>query len=231
MQSIMSTSKAVYLAVPLLSQEEEHVDPSTTMADARRHGCEESSPALSCQVSLLISFFAGTCMGIFDFYAMSRVILPLLLPLLSNDWVDSTLCAIIWVITTTAVAFLPWFGFISFCQCCRWRPSLASSTQTMANSAGHEETEDWEDDDDLDSDQDAWDQLEFYFGVGVIVGFSLAWLIVFSLAGVRVNYLVFEYVLALSWACLTAMMTRRHLSNQSPVTSMTKRTVLPIVIV
>lgn len=143
-----------------------------------------------------------------------------MLPHLANTWADSAFSAFIWSVLTTAVAYSLWFGFVFVYQA----SNSASYTQTKKTS---EHEEDKDDGADNDEDEKAWDQLEFYYALGVFMGFSAACLIALARSGVPSLFLVALFGSALAWAHFMALMARHEWSSG---TIKTKR-VLPMVMV
>ncbi|KAL7565518.1 hypothetical protein ACA910_012252 [Epithemia clementina (nom. ined.)] len=207
-ESSSSSSKAVYMAVPLLPKDK---DASTAAAAAEQETSSSlsssSSSSFFCLAPSCLHFLAGSNMGIVCYYAVHALVLPSL-PHMTNPLADSAFSALIWSAITTVVAYTLWFGFILVFRSCQ-------SSRAVV-----------QDDEDEDAEASFWDEMEYYYALGVFLGFSAACIISLAMAGVPSIFLMAVIFSAFLWTRIMAWMGRREIQNKK-----NHKTVLPMVVV
>ena len=143
-------------------------------------------------------------MGLVCYVAVGAFILPLV-PHVHNSIGDSAIMALIRSVITTTVGYALWFTAIAMYQTCS-----GSRRQEQEQECGDKELEFWED-------------MEYFYALGVFVGFSAACVAALVLEGVPAM-IVGSVAVAAMFLCVIMAVTGRREKKKS-------KTVLPMVVV
>ena len=200
MSSATSTSKAVYTAVPLLSKDAHEELTQALLNEPTPENPDHTSSVPSCGCSGM-HFVIGSVMGVLCYSTIHTIILPYL-PSCGNAFADSAISALIWSAITTVTAYSLWFGFIAVYRSCAARLPAEMT----------------------DDECQFWEDMEYFYAVGVFLGFSTSCIVSLALVGVPPPYLLAVIVSAFIWCRIMAWMGKRDLQKRT-------KTVLPTVVV
>ena len=202
--SSSSSSKAIYTAVPLLPQSAAAAEES---AREPLLSNEEASKSPSSSYYGSVHFVGGGVMGTICYYAVHSAVLPII-PHMTNAVIDSAFAALVWSAITTLVAYATWFAFFLASKPCY-----------------DQDQKQQENDDDDDEENAFWEDMEFYYALGVFLGFSAACVVFLAMAGVPMIFLLAVMLSAFVWTKIMTWMGKREPSKRG------SKTVLPTVVV
>mmetsp|Transcript_2571 Transcript_2571/g.3437 ORF Transcript_2571/g.3437 Transcript_2571/m.3437 type:complete len:189 (-) Transcript_2571:123-689(-) len=188
MTSSTSTDKAIYIAVPLLTNEEKNTDAIAAEEQLEASSLEEKSPQSHCYKPFLF----GVLIGLACYCLVDSHLIPSFK--LSNVLANSMATALTWSIVTSALAYsIFWGGWVVL---------------GLKNS--------------VSADQDFFEHMEYYFTLGVFLGFCVACTIDVVMFGIPLLGIMAMVGVAMMWTF--AMLKVAPPSKQ-------RATILPMVVV
>uniref|UniRef100_A0A7S2Y222 Transmembrane protein n=1 Tax=Entomoneis paludosa TaxID=265537 RepID=A0A7S2Y222_9STRA len=199
-----SSNKAIYTAVPLLPRDNDDLDESHTTAAVEQllpqehihQDHEEEADAVTTQKHSLKPFFFGMMIGLACYCLVDSNLIPSFQ--LQNVLVNSLATALMWSTITSALAY-----------------GIFWSVWTVMERSVSEGS--------ILENQDFFEHMEYYFTLGVFLGFCTACTVDVILFGIPLLGVMSMVLVAFLWTLV--------MLNVAPPQQRSKGTVLPMVIV
>ena len=238
-----SSSKAIYMAVPLLPQSTNDNKDKDISKKTQKQTLLSSSSSLSV-ASRFACFMTGGTIGLFCYATFYVTILPLS-PHLANFLYDNALSYLIWSFITTPFAYSIGHVFLLAlhhrCYCHNNNNKSRRPQEEENKEYNNDQTQDDNDNKETNVEKikknnkknTDWDDMEYFYALGVFLGFSSAYTIYFVMTGVPTIFLMTFLILISSWTCVMAWLggnNNCHNNNNNSRSRTTATTVLPTLV-
>ena len=241
--SSSSSSKAIYMAVPLLPQSTNDNKDKDISKKTQRQTLLSSSSSLSV-ASRFACFMTGGAMGLFCYATFYVTILPLI-PHLANSLYDNALSSLIWSLLTTLFAYSIGHVFLLAlhhrCYCHNNNNKSRRPQEEENKECNNDQVQDDHDNKETNVEKikkdkkknTDWDDMEYFYALGVFLGFSSACTIYLVMTGVPTIFLMTFLILIVFWTCVMAWLggdNNCNNNNNNSRSRTTATTVLPTLV-